>query len=245
MADAACEVAGTDAGLLGGCDVVVLCTPVDVMPQWLAEVARRAPTALVTDCGSTKAWLMARARELLGPGRFLGGHPMAGRERSGYEAADPSLFVGATWVLTPERDDDLAAFAPWIAAIRTFGARPLVTDAATHDEAVAWISHLPFALSAALVRAAGQAPVWPTAAALASSGYRDMSRLAGGEPAMYAAIVRTNRHAILAALEAYAAELARLRSLLEDPAADWAAWFAAARGQREAWLAERNASGGV
>ena len=242
LADGLCDEAGTGAGLLAGAEVVVLCTPVDAMEGWLAECAEVAPQALVTDCGSTKAWLVDRAAALLGEGRFLGGHPMAGRESSGYDAAEPGLFEGCTWVVTPRSDAGLAAFTPWLTVIEMLGAHLEVMDAATHDAAVAAISHLPFALSAALVQAVAGDPAWPQARRLAASGFRDMARLAGGDPVMYAAISRTNAVPMLAALDRLEAELVALRARLGGGDGG-EAWYAAARELRAEWLSERAASG--
>jgi prephenate dehydrogenase len=240
--DGLCDAAGTGPELLAGAGVAVLCTPVDAMEGWLRACAAAAPETLVTDCGSTKAWVCERGAALLGEGRFLGGHPMAGRERSGYEAAEAGLFTGCTWVVTPRREADLAGFAPWLAVVEALGAHVEVLDAATHDAAVAAVSHLPFALSAALVRAAAAGPAWPAAQRLAASGFRDMARLAGGDPAMYAAIARTNPAAMLDVLDLLLAELGTLRGLLEggDGGQEW---FAGARGLRAAWLSGRNAAG--
>jgi prephenate dehydrogenase len=240
--DGLCDAASTGAELLAGADVAVLCTPVDAMEAWLRSCAGAGPETLVTDCGSTKAWVVERATALLGEGRFLGGHPMAGREQSGYDAAEAGLFVGCTWVVTPRRPVDLAAFAPWLAVVRGLGAHLEVLDPVTHDAAVAAISHLPLAVSAALVRAAAAGPAWPEAQRLASSGFRDVARLAGGDPAMYAAIARTNTAAVLAALDGLEAELATLRSALRGADAGHA-YFAAARELRAAWLAGRRAAG--
>jgi prephenate dehydrogenase len=242
LADGLCDEAGSGPELLAGAEVVVLCTPVDAMETWLSECARVAPGALVTDCGSTKAWLAERASALLGAGRFLGGHPMAGRERSGYDAAEAGLFEGCTWVVTPRGGADLVVFAPWLAVIEALGAHLEVMDAATHDAAVAAISHLPFALSAALVHVVAADPSWPAARRLAASGFRDMARLAGGDPAMYSAISRTNAAAMLAVLDRLEAELAELRALLAGGDGG-EAWYAAARGIRADWLTERAALG--
>jgi prephenate dehydrogenase len=212
------------------------------MEGWLRACAAAAPATLVTDCGSTKAWVVERATELLGEGRFLGGHPMAGRERSGYDAAEPGLFAGCTWVVTPRAPADLDRFAPWLAAVDALGAHLEVLDASVHDAAVAAISHLPFALSAAMVRAAADDPAWPAAATLAASGFRDMARLSGGDPSMYAAIARTNAPAMRAALDRLEAELTGLRALL-DGGEGGHEWFAAARELRARWLEGRAAAG--
>jgi len=242
LADGICDVAGTDPRLLGEAEFVVLCTPVDAMPEWLSACAETAPRALVTDCGSTKAWVVDQAHQLLGPGRFLGGHPMAGREQSGYDAADANLFDDCVWVVCPQRRSDLQTFAPWLAVIALLGARLEVLEASQHDAATAWISHLPFTLSAALVRAAADAASWPDAARLAASGFRDMSRLAGGDPTMYAAIVATNSEKLAEALASYEEELRRFRRSLSDREAAHR-YFAEAEQLRRRWLEVRVAMG--
>jgi prephenate dehydrogenase len=241
MNDGICDLAGTTPDLLRHVDLAVLCTPVDAMSFWLEQSAFY-PGLLVTDTGSTKEWVVEQAAKRLEPSRFLGGHPMAGREQSGYDAADATLFEGCTWVLTPTDASQQAVFAPWAAVIRALGASIEVMDAADHDHTVAWISHLPFALSAALVRAAADASEWGDAKRLAASGFRDMARLAGGDAEMYAAIVQTNPSAILNALAALMKELDRLAKTVRKPETA-EAYFATARQLREAWLSERAEQG--
>lgn len=241
MNDGICDLAGTTPDLLRHVDIAVLCTPVDAMPHWL-EQASRYPEVLVTDAGSTKRWVVEQAAARLPRGAFLGGHPMAGREQSGYDAADAALFRGAVWVLTPTQAEQQESFAPWVAAVQAIGAQVEVMDAEEHDRAVAWISHLPFALSAALVRAAASAPEWGGAQRLAASGFRDMARLAGGDPDMYAAIVTTNAPAILDALSSLTKEIDRMARTVRRP--DTAhAYFTTAQQLRAAWLSERSARG--
>jgi prephenate dehydrogenase len=238
----ACDRAGTANELLAGVEVAVLCTPVDAMPSWLSACAAASRELLVTDVGSTKAWVVEEASRLL-PGRFLGGHPMAGTEHSGWDAADPDLFSGSTWVLTPHEPGLLERFASWHAAVAALGARVEVLDPATHDAAAALVSHLPFAVSAALMRAAASSPAWETVGWwLAAGGMRDMARLSGGDPRMEAAILHTNTQPVLAALDGLLVELGGLRSALADPA-ELCAWFATARDQRAAWLERREQSG--
>jgi len=241
MDDGICDLAGTTPDLLRHADVAVLCTPVDAMPRWLKHCAAY-DELLVTDCGSTKQWVVDQAGREFDVERFLGGHPMAGRESSGYDAADRTLFQGATWVFTPTGARDMERFKPWVDAVEALGAVVDVMSPPEHDSVVAWISHMPFALSAALVRASAGAPEWDKARRLASSGFRDMARLAGGDPSMYAAIVDTNLQAILDSLSALVKELDRMaRTLRRADSAQ--AYFATAQQIRAAWLAERNARG--
>ena len=241
MDDGICDLAGTTPDLLRHVELAVLCTPVVDMPPWLEQCAAY-PELLVTDCGSTKQWIVERAHRQFDAARFLGGHPMAGRERSGYDAAEATLFAGATWVLTPTDPKQLDRFKPWVDTIGALGGLVEVIAPAEHDRAVALISHLPFALSAALMRAAATAPEWETARKLAASGFRDMARLAGGDPAMYAAIVETNTQALADATGALLAELDRMVKTVRRPEAA-EAYFATARQLRAAWLAEREEMG--
>ena len=157
--------------------------------------AALAPDATVTDVASTKAAIVARAESHDLP--FVGGHPMAGRESAGYDASTGDLFVDRPWVVVRSggaTDRDVAT-VEWLA--RACGARPLPMDAATHDAAVAGISHLPLVLAAALGDAvAGTATSRPFAPGLTAGGWRDMTRLARGDVAMGAGIVATNSDAL-------------------------------------------------
>jgi prephenate dehydrogenase len=207
---------------LADAEVIVLAGPASVCLAQLDDLAgpwRGAlePDAVVTDVASTKAAIVLRATAL--GLRFIGGHPMAGREESGYEASSGDLFVGRPWVVVPTTDD--AAVARVEALADATGAHPRRMTAAAHDEAVAAISHLPLVVAAALVEAvAGSASDdrddWAAAAGLAASGWRDMTRLARGDVTMGAAIVATNGPAIasrvrdlVAVLEGWLAELER------------------------------------
>ena len=164
--------------------------------------SKLAPDAVVTDVASTKLRIVAAA-DSTGL-RFVGGHPMAGREVAGYGAADPDLFAGRPWVLVPGAAADRAAVdrATWLAV--ACGARPVLMGAAAHDAAVAAISHLPLVVAAALVEAVAGAgaeqPGWPAAAPLAASGWRDMTRLARGDVRMGAGIAVTNAAALVEGL---------------------------------------------
>ena len=196
---------------IAGADLIVLAGPVPVCLEQLALLAGPwagavGRDAVITDVASTKGALVRRASEL--GTRFVGGHPMAGRETSGYAAASPDLFVGRPWVLTPSdgADDDAIARVEALAA--ACGARPVRMDADEHDQAVAAISHVPLVVAAALVVAmAGDARSWPTARELAAGGWRDSTRLARGDAAMGAGMLTTNTPAVAARLRSVIAEL--------------------------------------
>jgi len=199
--------AGLDDALRDA-DLVVLAAPplacVDLMFAIAERLALLDPGATVTDVASTKQALTAAA---LGAGvPFVGGHPMAGRETSGFGAADADLFRGRPWVITeavaggdpaPVREVALAC-----------GAVPVDLDASRHDRLVAAISHAPLLASVALVEAVTGTgpepePDWPAAAGLAASGWRDMTRLARGDATMGAEIAASNVSAIADVLRAY------------------------------------------
>jgi prephenate dehydrogenase len=135
-------------------DLVILATPVAVILDHLTRLAPHlSPRALITDVGSTKRRICERAAELYThEPLFLGGHPMAGKERSGIENADAELFVNARYVLTPTKPEDLAdaRVQAFRALVEAIGARPITSDPASHDSAVAFLSHLPQLLSSGL-----------------------------------------------------------------------------------------------
>lgn len=203
-------------------DLIVLAGPASVCLAQLDDLAggwggALLPDTVITDVASTKTAIVMRASAL--GLRFVGGHPMAGRETSGYAASSADLFVDRSWVIVPSADD--AAVERVEALATATGARPRRMTAAVHDEAVAAISHLPLVVAAALAEAvAGSGSAdredVAIAAGLASSGWRDMTRLARGDAVMGAGIVTTNAPAIaprvrdlIAALEAWLVELER------------------------------------
>ena len=192
---------------LADADLVVLAAPPSACLALLDRLAGEARTALsgstvVTDVASTKALLVARAA--VDRLRFVGGHPMAGRETSGFGAATADLFVARPWVVVPGDPVDTVAVERVEALARATGAHPVRMEAAAHDAAVALISHLPILAAAALVEAAAGAAGepwradWPEAAALAASGWRDATRLARGDTEMGAGIAATNAVALAA-----------------------------------------------
>ena len=195
--------------------IVMLATPALAVQQLLREIAPflRAGT-IVTDTASTKAAVMRWAEELLPAGiPFIGGHPMAGATGS-LEAAQADLFYNATYCLTPGTASNPQAFQTLQEIIQALGATPLLIDAATHDRCVAAISHVPFLASVALVEMLTNASHIDLMSRLASSGFRDTTRLAAGDPTMYHDISLTNREAILSWLDAYSEQLQALRQFL-------------------------------
>jgi prephenate dehydrogenase len=208
-------------------DVVVVGAPISAMREVFPKLAGIPGARFVTDMASTKTDVLERAAAE-GLADFVGGHPLCGKEVSGIDHADATMFENAPWVLT--RDEP--AVTELVGAV---GAHPVVMDAITHDRLVAGVSHAAFLLSVGYVLAASRRPDWGEASKLAAGGFRDTSRLAAGEPDMYAWVVRTNRDNILEVLDGINAELARIRRHIEADDPRLIELFEEARAVRERW----------
>lgn len=224
---------------VGGADLVVIAAPPLASLDLVDRLGRLDPAVLrpdvvVTDVTSTKAAIVARADEARL--RFVGGHPMAGRETSGFDAADADLFVDRPWVIVPGTRPDPDAESSVEALARACGARIVRMTADEHDAAVALISHVPLVVSAALVESAAAAPAWPEAEPLAATGWASMTRLARGDPEMGAGILTTNAAGIADRLSDLATRLAAWSEDLRasDPAERVTRRLVAARGVLEA-----------
>lgn len=183
------------AEAVGGADLIIFAVPVGVMEKLSAKVSPHlAVGALVTDVGSVKALPHEAAADL----PFIGSHPMAGSEQTGIEAAREDLFQGAACVLTNESGHDEAMVASLRAFWELLGCRVCEMSVADHDRAVARISHMPHAMAVATASAALR---FPSDADLAAGGYRDTTRVAAGDPEMWAEIMMENRRALMLALE--------------------------------------------
>jgi prephenate dehydrogenase len=218
-----------------GAAVIFVAVPITAMKETFAALEPHAGSSVVSDLGSTKASVMEWAREA--GLNLVGGHPMCGKEDSGIDAADAELYKGAAWVLTrPEpRLEEL---------INAVGAIPVVLEPERHDRLVAGVSHAAFMLSVGYVLALAEAKEWPQMGRLAGGGYRDMSRLAAGDPDMYAAIARTNRANVADALDGVIASLTRLRRHLDADDPRLVELFEEAHAARERWKQERDAGHG-
>jgi prephenate dehydrogenase len=207
---------------LKGADLVFIALPVGLTIERLPEIARLVPpAALVTDAASTKRLVCeAAAKCFSGKALFLGGHPMAGQERSGIDAADASLFRGAKYALIGKVDAPSdTRVTKFVSLLETIGARPLWLDAAAHDRAAAAISHLPQLLAVALagvVREQTDETGLPVT--LAGRGLRDALRLAGSPYSIWRDIVLTNSENIDAGLDRLVQEIEHLRAHLRSRA---------------------------
>lgn len=220
--------------------LVVVAAPVQATRAIFAQIAPLLPAgAVVTDVASTRAQVCAWARELLPEtASFVGGHPMAGKEQAGPEAAEASLFEGAIYCLTPSPDATEHAIDTVEGMVTLIGAKPYYIDPDEHDAYVAGISHLPFVLSTALVEVVTRSAGWKEMSPLAASGFRDISRLASGDVVMHRDICMTNRAALTHWINEAVAFLLEMRDHLEqDDAAHIEAIFEHARHMRDEWLA--------
>ena len=197
-------------------DLVVLATPILAIKDILSEIAPcLLPGSVVTDVGSTKAAILEWARQHLPGGvYFVGGHPMAGKEKSGIDAAESTLFHGCTYCIVPAAGASQPAIDLVAGLARDLGGNPLLISAEAHDYLVAGISHLPYALASALVMTTMENPSWAEMSGLAASGFRDASRLASQHPVMTRDICLTNRDNLVSWIDDFTKELNRFRDLL-------------------------------
>jgi prephenate dehydrogenase len=198
-------------------DVVILATPVRVILRQMHEIAPFLPEGcLLMDLGSTKGRVVTEMEQLPNHVQPLGGHPMCGKEKSGIEAADPALYRGCTFILSPLKRTSQEALALGRALAEAVGANPLVIEPERQDYIVAAVSHLPYLLACALVATAdATVSADPAAWEVVATGYRSTSRLAGSDVTMMIDILLTNREEVLKALDTYQARLRELIRLLE------------------------------
>jgi len=194
-------------------DVAVFCTPVDLIAEQILSAAPRCKAgALLTDAGSTKAALVHTLNGRMPAGiSFVGSHPLAGSEKRGPEHADPSLFDGKVTVITPTAGTNGEILDRIFSFWRALGSEVLVMDAGEHDRALALTSHVPHLVAAALA-----ALLSPELIPLTASGFRDTTRVAAGDPAIWTGIFLQNRQAVLADLDRLGASLDHFRRALES-----------------------------
>jgi len=209
--------------LMAAADVVFICTPLGSIEPIVRDlVPYLSPDTILTDVGSVKTPIV-QAVSSLWP-NFVGGHPMAGTAESGIEAAVPDLFVGRPYVLTPQAQTPAAAVDRVEEIARLLGASVYRCSPLDHDRAVAWISHLPLMASATLVAACdreGDRDIVNLAQHLASSGFRDTSRVGGGNPELGVMVAKYNREELLRSLSIYRDSLDEFISDIE--AENWQA----------------------
>ena len=202
----ALDAVGDDAGA----EVTFVATPVGAVAEAAREALGRGG-GIVTDVGSVKAPIVSAVDDA----RFVGGHPMAGSEQEGVEGADPELFAGATWVLTPAAGTANEAYLRVRAVVTSLGADVVAVTPEHHDALVAVVSHVPHLTAATLMSLASDASEeHATLLRLAAGGFRDMTRIAAGHPGIWPDICAENREAIATTLDRLVDALASVRDIV-------------------------------
>lgn len=197
-----------ESGLDEGAEITFVAVPVQAVVGQV-ERALTGTTGLVTDVASVKSTV---TREIDDP-RFVGGHPMAGSELEGLDGADPNLFEGAVWVLTPTASTSDETFSAVAEVVNSLGAEIVALDPDRHDDLVAIVSHVPHLTAATLMNVAGSRATEHVALLrLAAGGFRDMTRIASGHPAIWLDICEENRTAIVGGLDALIDGLQEMRA---------------------------------
>lgn len=199
-----------EKGIDSDAEISFVCTPVgSVVDQ--VRVALHSTSGIVTDVGGVKAPVDAAVDDP----RFVGGHPMAGSELIGLQGADAQLFNNAVWVLTPSAATPDSSFAVVATVVKSLGAEVVVLDAQRHDQLVAIVSHLPHLTAATLMGlASDQSQEHVAVLRLAAGGFRDMTRVASGHPAIWIDICKENRVAITGALDLLIEGLTSMREVV-------------------------------
>ncbi|HEY3116251.1 MAG TPA: prephenate dehydrogenase [Chloroflexota bacterium] len=226
-----------------GSDTVILAPPVNAILALLRQLAPHLePDTVVTDTGGTKAEIVTMAEAAFGESSsvaFVGGHPLAGRLRSGVSQPDTELFEGSIYCLTPtpltpawgvERAADL---------IETIGAQPYFVSATEHDALLAAVSHLPYFSAVALVRALTAQSGWSEMGSLAAGGFRTASSLVDGSPAVWADVAATNSGPLRTQLDQLIATLTELRELISSGDGRLTDVLNEAHTARRAWMESR------
>ena len=219
-------------------EFVIIATPVLTVKEIFSEIAPHLPDGcIVTDTASTKVQVMKWAKEILPPTvDFIGGHPMAGKETYGIQAAETELFRGCTYCLTSSEKVSPKSIDTVMSMVKKLRAIPFFIDAQEHDNLVAGISHLPMLLSVALVSLTTKNPSWSKMSKLAASGYYDLTRLASGSPEVNAHICLSNQEAIVNSIDKFSRELERYRRMVAQGDKHLEQAFTDANKARQEWL---------
>ena len=211
------DEAGIEFELLKDTEVLFVCTPIEAIASTIEQVIPHLnPDTIITDVGSVKYSVVTECSKLWS--NFIGGHPMAGTAESGIDAALSNLFTGAAYVFTPTAQNKPEDVEKLKAIALNLNAVPYICDPKVHDRAVSWISHLPVMVSASLIKACLQEEpdTLELAQILASSGFRDTSRVGGGNPELGVMMGKYNREELLRSLYNYRDNLDEIISSIEE-----------------------------
>ena len=234
--DAALELGAIDEAVdsvadIGDADIAIASVSVDALPGAVSELCAALPDAAVSDVGSTKQAIV----DAVACENFIGGHPLAGAESTGVRHAREDLFDGATWYLTPRAETPGVLYERLAHFIAGIGAAPTAIAPPDHDRLMAAVSHLPHVVANLLVAQAAAALGGETLPATGPS-FRDATRVAGANPALWAEIYRANGGALGAEIDDLVRRLQAVRAMLGEAGADLEAWQDAAARQRHALL---------
>ena len=218
LALGAVDEASLDLSLLSIADIIFICTPIAVIIPTLEElIPFLSPTTIVTDVGSVKVPIVEAVFHLWP--NFVGGHPMAGKAENGIEVAQLGLFENRPYVLTPTENTPLESIEKVESIARMLNSKVYFCEPHEHDQAVAWISHLPVMASASLILACmseANPTVFKLAQDLASSGFRDTSRVGGGNPELGLMMAKYNRGEVLRSLYSFREEIDQFIQQIEQ-----------------------------
>ena len=202
----------------GGCDLVVIATPVDAAAGIFQSLDDWGYQGIITDTASTKAHIVSMAEGILShPENYVPGHPMAGSEKSGIEGARPDLFKGAYWILCPDADTPAEHLPRLHVLITGLGARVIVLPREQHDDAVAVVSHVPHITAASLMQLANRhTDEQKSLMRLAAGGFKDMTRIAAGSPQLWCGIAFDNKDALVSGLDELCDIIGDFTEALED-----------------------------
>lgn len=199
-------------------DIIFICTPVKRTIEYIAEITKKVrPDCIVTDVGSTKAEIIEYVNSMPEPPLFIGGHPMAGTEKTGYSSSFSHLFENAYYILSPSRTSTEAAMDCMTELIKGIGGIPVRLDAYEHDKITGSISHVPHIIASALVNMVKEFDSPDSKMQmLAAGGFKDLTRIASSSPEMWENIVSSNHVQIKGILEAYVELLNKFKSYIES-----------------------------
>lgn len=200
-------------------NLIFIATPIAQTVQTIKNLLPfLSPGTIVTDVASVKSGIVNEAKKQLLDKNvtFIAGHPMAGKETQGVSSADPNLFEGRPWVLIRDDSVSIAEYGVLEDVITLIGAKIILLDAETHDMAMASVSHLPLLVASTLLETVAENQLWAISSKLAAGGFRDITRLASGNPQLHKDIVCANREKILLALSELEQKLRDIRKLVES-----------------------------
>lgn len=197
-------------------DIVFICTPINlIIPKLKKIIPHLKNGGIVSDVGSTKHEIVSIAEKLMPKGTyFIGGHPMAGKEKTGFLEAEVTLFKEKTWIITKTLKTSKKALKNISKILKLTGANPLTLDTKKHDLVVAGISHMPLAISVALVNAIAASNDSELMGKCASSGFFDTTRIASGDPVLGVNIFETNKESVLKVISLFKKSLSELENLV-------------------------------